>query len=87
MVKRNKNDGLWDVEIERNRATTKNTPILYLNAVTRKDRTKSELADFLHACAFSPTLTTFHKAIKNQNFVTWPAINSINFENFIGDKR
>ncbi len=35
---------------------------------------------FLHATAFSPAISTFQKAIRNGNFVTWPGIDSINFE-------
>ena len=86
MGKHNKNDGLWDVEIKGNHTKTKNKHILHVNAIITKYRTKSELVDFLHLCAFSPTPTTFQKATKNQNFATWPAIDSINFEKIIGDK-
>ncbi len=76
---RNKTDGLWDIHIP-------SSPKEYVNAIVRKDKMKSELADYLHPCAFSPTVPTFQEAIRNQNFVTWPAIHTINFDKFLGDK-
>ena len=51
-----------------------------INDIVRKDKTKSEFTDYFHACAFSPVLPIFHQAICNQNFVTWPSIDTINFE-------
>ena len=57
-----------------------------INAIVRKDKTKSEFTDYFHACAFSPVLPIFHQAICNQNFVTWPSIDTINFEKFMGNK-
>ena len=77
---RNYTDGLWDVNLH------KRPPHASINAIIRKDKTKSEMADFLHACAFSPALPTFQAAIRNNNFVTWPGIHTINFEKFLGDK-
>lgn len=76
---RNRSDGLWDVPVMKKSQEA-------VNAIIRKDKTKFELAEFLHACAFSPTIPTFQAAIKKQNFVTWPAIHTINFETFIGNK-
>ena len=51
--------------------------------IIRKDKRKSELAEYLHKCAFSPSLSTFQKTIRKGNFVTWPGINEINFKKFI----
>ena len=34
---------------------------------------QSELATFLHETFFSPVKSTLVKAVKNGNFVTWPA--------------
>jgi len=33
---------------------------------------------FLHACCFSPATSTFIKAIKNGNFLTWPGLTAEN---------
>ena len=82
---RNIHDGLWDINLS-SANSSKYSTTLTANAIIRKDKTKSALADYLHACAFSPALPTFQKAIRNNNFVTWPSITSINFENFITDK-
>ena len=71
---RNWTDGLWDVEIR---------PQQKLNVIIRKDKTKHDLAEYLHKCAFSPPLETFRKAIKKEHFVTWPGIDEINFEKII----
>ena len=71
MGNRNKIDGLWDVKIDKNITTNMYQFELKLIVIIRKDKTKLELADYIHACAFSPTLTIFHQAIKNQNFVTY----------------
>ena len=60
--------------------------MMVANAIIRQDCTKSELANYLHACAFSPALPTFQKAISNNNFVTWPAITSVNFHKFVTNK-
>ena len=49
------------------------------NAIVAKNNTKKQLADYLHACADSPALTTFQKSIKNGNFVTWPGIEDVHF--------
>ena len=40
----------------------------------RLDKTKSELAQFLHACSFSPTKSGFLKAIEKGNFHSWPGL-------------
>ena len=72
---RNWNDGLWDVHLP--------TQEQRLNMIVRKDKTKIELAEYLHKCAFSPSLPTFQRAIRNGNLVTWPGINDINFEKYV----
>jgi len=35
---------------------------------------------FLHACSFSLTKSTFLKAIKNGNFITWPGLTAENVQ-------
>ena len=72
---RNWTDGLWDVIIPHIKQ--------HANMIVRKDKTKSELAEYLHKCAFSPSLSTFLKAIRKGHFITWPGISDINFERVI----
>jgi hypothetical protein len=69
--KRNNQDGLWDVHL-----TTQDThPTHTANAILHIDkRTRSDLAQYLHACAFSPTKYTFLQAIKNGHFQSWPGL-------------
>ena len=45
-----------------------------LAVIIRKDTTKSDLAQYLHAACFSPVLNTWEKAIKNNHFSTWPGL-------------
>ena len=71
---RNRTDNLYDVPIR-----LKNQ----MNLIIRQDQTKTDLAKFLHATAFSPAISTFQKAIRKGNFVTWPGIASINFEKIL----
>ena len=56
---RNVTDGLWDIPlhqpIERENK---------INAIIRKNTSKNKLANYLHACAGSPSLSTFQRAIK-----------------------
>ena len=74
---RNFNDGLWDVQIP----SVPPPPPLYktmdLNYIITKDKSKTELARCLHATAFSPSITTFIKAIK-------PGIDTLNFATLLG---
>ncbi len=44
------------------------------NALLRYDKSKSELAEYFHACCGSPTKSTFLQAIKQGNFATWPGL-------------
>ena len=45
-----------------------------VNIILRKDKTKQELAEYLHASCFSPVVTTFLKAIKNDQLQSWPGL-------------
>ena len=84
---RNTSDGLWDVNLPSNPSqSTSPQPTLQMNAIVQKNMPKSQLADYLHACAFSPALPTFKKAIANGQFITWPSIDKINFPKFITDQ-
>ena len=84
--KRNNSDGLWDVELSQNGTTHnsgKNMLPLHTqpnateykaNVIIRKSQTKLELAQYLHAACWSPPISTFVRAIKNGNFISWPGL-------------
>ena len=83
---RNKYDGLWDIlfpKIASNTENTVKTKNHSINYIIQADKTKTELAKYLHACCFSPCISTFSKAINNGNFISWPGINSINFKKIL----
>ena len=86
---RNDNDGLWDVMFPRlsnnSIANEDKTKKHSLNYIIQSDKSKFELAQYLHACCFSPCLSTFTKAIQNGNFLSWPAIHTINFKKVLGN--
>ena len=48
-----------------------------INAIIRKQQTKSKLWTYLHRCCGSPAISTWRKAIQNDNFITWPVIDSL----------
>ena len=72
---RNHYDGLWDVVLPTPTITQPSA-----NAIIRKDKSKAELAAYLHACAGSPPLDSFIRARNKGNFVTWPGIDAIDFK-------
>ena len=74
---RNYDDGLWDISLGTQPKTNN------IDAIVKKNTTKNKLANYLHACAGSPSITTFHKAINKGFFVTWPGIEEINFLKFL----
>ena len=55
-----------------------------LQYIITKDKTKTELARYLHGTTFCPSISTFTKAVRNGNFVTWPGIDTLNFDKRIG---
>jgi hypothetical protein len=81
----NLNDGLWDIPVptaptaqpQSAPPTTQKWVSQSVNAIIRRDKTKTELAQFLHGCCGSPAITTWARAIKNGNFLTWPGIDDI----------
>ena len=58
--KRNFSDGLYDVPLPSHNSlpTTSNNVNLKINYVTKHDKTKLEMAQFLHAALFSPYIKT-----------------------------
>ena len=69
-------NGLWTV------LPTFKTYKQQINLVTTEGtRLEHRIKDhlrFLHAACFSPVPSTWEKAVKNNNFVTWPAITAKN---------
>ena len=76
---RNFKDGLWDIVLGKQ----PQYPVQVANIIIRQDKTKRDLAEYLHKCAFSPCISTFRKAIRNGNFLTWPGIEELNFNKLI----
>ena len=67
---RNKIDGLWDIPL--NSAAPQQPE--KCNVIITKNKVKNDLISFLHACCFSPNISTFIKAVKNGNFIMWPGL-------------
>ena len=90
---RNVSDGLWDVPLQQLpshlSALESHPPLLSshkksvnvfnqkVNAVIRRDKTHAQLAKYLHATCGSPPLSTFFKAVKSGNLLSWPGITVI----------
>lgn len=49
-------------------------PDQQVNGIVTAKQTKQELARYLHACAFSPTVSTWKKAITKGHFASWPGL-------------
>ena len=54
-----------------------------INILTTRDKRSHELANFLHACAGSPTIRTFQDAINNNFLATFPGIGKLNMKYLI----
>lgn len=76
---RNKKDGLWDIALPMQSHFKPCTR--KCNYVITRDRSKSDLAQYLHATVFSPPLSTLKTAIAKGNFISWPGIRELNFKN------
>ena len=48
-----------------------------LNVIICKKQPKVDLAKYLHASCYSPKTSTWTKAIKNNNFPSWPGLTTI----------
>jgi hypothetical protein len=70
---RNFQDGLWDVKLKKTQPLQVEHTV---NAILKIDkRSQSDLAQYLHACAYSsPTKSTFLTAIRNGHFTSWPGL-------------
>ena len=84
---RNKIDGLWDVSLPTPSTTITASappPKAKINYIIKKNKAKTELAQYFHASLFSPPLSTLSQAINRGNIVTWPGIDNINFKSILG---
>ena len=79
---RNKRDGLYDVTLKQHKSsqpihtttTSPGTTTYKANVIIQKSKTKADLAQYLHACCFSPAPSTLIRAINNGNMITWPGL-------------
>ena len=80
---RNSRDGLWDVPLPQTPSqpfpthdvsSVSPVPNHSCNVIIRKHTTKRDLAQYFHACAFSPSPSTFLTAIKKGHFISWPGL-------------
>ena len=62
----------YDIRLPTTNDNNNNTPKISnkINYIIQKDKSKTDLARYLHATAFSPSLSTFLQAIRKGNFVT-----------------
>jgi hypothetical protein len=51
-----------------------------LNAIICKDLSKTELAQHLHGRCGSPVVAARKKATQNDDFVTWPGIDTLSID-------
>ena len=80
---RNKIDGLWDINLQK--TTNKflnNHNTQSINFKVSGDKTKTELAQYIHACMFSPCIKTLEQAIKKGNLLSWP-VENLNFSKLL----
>ena len=75
----NRFDGLWDVHFEPISTPVRTKLQPQVNVILQKNKSKYELANFYHAALCSPTLTTLHQAINNNQQLSWPAIHELIF--------
>ena len=83
---RSEKDKLYDIQLPTKHHNNENTTEVNneINYIIQKDKSKTDLARYLHATAFSPSLSTFLQAIRKGNFVTWPGIDTLNFTKLLG---
>ena len=82
---RNRQDNLWDIPLIKHPQLPPLQPAPVkcilpsdqkINVIIRKDKTKMDLATFLHAACFGPSTSTWTKAINNNHFLSWPGLTS-----------
>jgi hypothetical protein len=88
MGPRNKTDGLWDIVLPLWNASA--TPVearanQQINAIIHKNTSKTPLVTYLYGCCCSPRTSTWKKAIRNGNFITWPGIDDLSINAHLED--
>ena len=78
--KRNFRYGLYDINLPNTSSSSTNK--FKLSYVIQMDKTKSEMAQYLHAALFSPCIKTLQQAIYNGNLLSWP-IEHLNFDKLL----
>ena len=71
---------MWHVLLSELFNYTGHSPSLpQINYIIQRDKTKHDLASYLHGCACSPVLSTLDKAKSKGNLISWPGVEDINF--------
>ena len=73
---RNQSDCLWGIQFPQD--TEHN-----INDVISRDQNKTELAQYMYGCTFSPAIFTFQKCIQNGNVMSWHGIEDLNFKKLL----
>eukprot|EP00957_Ditylum_brightwellii_P176657 13455490-Ditylum_brightwellii.AAC.1 len=55
---------------------------LTCNFIIRKDKTKTDLATYIHACSFSPPMQTLQQAVRKGHLLS-PGIHNLNFQKLL----
>ena len=86
---RNYCDGLWDVPLPQYHMNMRKEQQLQqkINIIVPKNQTQYQLANFYHGALCSPTIKTLQSAINNNQLLSWPAIEKLNFPKVILDTK
>lgn len=82
---RNHRDGLWDVPLPQQPLSSSlpNSKTHSANVIIKKSTSKRDLAQYLHACVFSPCVRTFITAIQKGHFLSWPGLSTTLIKNHL----
>ena len=58
-------------------STPTTLPRSHVNAIVRRDPSKTQLVRYHHGTCGSPTTATWQQAVRNGNFLTWPGLDSV----------
>ena len=58
-----------------------------INVIIPKNQSQYQLANFYHGALCSPTIKTLQKAINNDQLLSWPVIEKLNFNKCIIDTK
>ena len=82
---RNLLDGLWDIPLTPSTHWKLTPEQQSLNVIIHKNKPNYELANFYHGALCSPVIRTLEAAIKNNNLISWPSIDKLDFKTNIID--